>query len=243
MSWRTANFHIKQGDKMSKSFLAQPMGAGSYPGVLMLHEFWGLTENIKNKAKQLAKEGYIVMAPDLYGEGWTTEEADSAGTAMQKLFSNMDSTLKKLNHFLNEMKSLKSIIKSQTVALGYCMGGTLSLNMARAGLDIQGLVSFHGGLERDSSLAKKNISARILVLNGEADSFVSKEQIQKFKEEMDQAQADYRFVNYPHALHGFTNPQATENGKKFKLPLAYNEEADKASWEEMIQFLKELFSP
>ena len=211
----------------------------------MLHEFWGLAENIKNKARQLAESGFAVLAPDLYGDGWTAETADQAKNAMQKLLSDMDKAASFLKGFLGDLKSLEQTKESQIAAMGYCMGGTLSLHLARLEADspdktIQGAVSLHGNLEPRHAVSGP-VKAKILILNGADDPFVPPEQIEGFKKEMERAGADYRLINYPGAKHGFTNPQATENGKKFNIPLAYNEAAAKASFEETVKFFKNLF--
>ena len=237
----TETLSIKQGELLSKSYLAYLKDQEPKPGILLFHEFWGLTEHIKHKAAQLAEQSYTVLAPDLYGEGWTAGTAEKATSAMQKIFSDMEKTSKQLTHFLQILKNLKQTDENQTASIGYCMGGTLSLQMARMGLAIDGVVSFHGNLEAHHSIAPGQVKAKILILNGEKDPLVPEEQIQNFKKEMDSTGADYHVIHYPNALHGFTNPQATENGKRFNLPTAYNESAAQASWEEMLKFFKTLF--
>jgi dienelactone hydrolase len=126
-------------------------------------------------------------------------------------------------------------------AIGYCFGGGVVLEMARRGLDLPGVVSFHGSLGTDSPAEKGDILARILVLNGADDPFVPPEQIKAFKAEMDKAGADYRLISYPGAVHAFTNPQADSFGKRFDMPLAYNAEADRQSWAEMQRFFTRIF--
>ena len=241
---QTENLNLQHGAGVSKSFLAYPKDrTPQAPGILMLHEFWGLTENIKNKARRLAERGFTVLAPDLYGEGRVADTAAEATESMQKLLSDMNKALSLLKYFLNHLK--KHANTNQTASMGYCMGGTLSLHLARVGaddpgIDIQGVVSIHGNLEPRHAVSGK-IKAEILILNGADDPFVPMEQIENFKKEMERASANYRLINYPGALHGFTNPQATENGKKFNIPLAYNETADKASVKETVKFFKNLF--
>ncbi|MGB5678010.1 MAG: dienelactone hydrolase family protein, partial [Gammaproteobacteria bacterium] len=123
-----------------------------------------------------------------------------------------------------------------------CFGGGILLNMARMGTDIAGVVSFHGSVATNTPAKKGDIKTRIRVFNGADDPFVKAEQIAAFKREMEAAEADYRFVNYPGAVHSFTNPDADVNGKKFKLPLAYNAEADEDSWQQTQAFFKEIFA-
>jgi dienelactone hydrolase len=123
-------------------------------------------------------------------------------------------------------------------AIGYCFGGGMALQMARRGVDLRGVVSFHGSVATQTPVKAGAVKGRLLVLNGAADPLVKAEQIAAFKKEMQDAKVKYTFIDYPGALHAFTNPDATENGKKFNLPLAYNADADKKSWAEMQKFLK-----
>jgi dienelactone hydrolase len=126
-------------------------------------------------------------------------------------------------------------------AVGYCFGGGIVLEMARMGVDLDGVVSFHGSLGTANPARKGEVKAKVLVLHGASDPFVKPEQIQAFKKEMSNAGVDYRFIEYPNAKHAFTNPAATENGKKFGIPLEYNKSADRKSWKEMKKFLKKIF--
>jgi dienelactone hydrolase len=126
-------------------------------------------------------------------------------------------------------------------AIGYCFGGGVVLNMARQGADLKGVVSFHGSLATSAKAEKGNVKASILACNGADDKFISAEDIKNFKAEMKAAGAEFKFVNYPGAIHSFTNPGSTEMGKKFNLPLAYNEKADKKSWADMQEFFKRVF--
>jgi dienelactone hydrolase len=127
-------------------------------------------------------------------------------------------------------------------AVGYCFGGSVVLNMARAGADLAGVAAFHAGLGANTpAAAPGKVKAKLLVLNGADDPFVKPEQIDAFKKEMDAAKVDYRFINYPGAVHAFTNPEATENGKKFNLPLPYNGEVDKQAKAEAAKFFDAVF--
>ena len=135
-----------------------------------------------------------------------------------------------------------TVDKDRIAAIGYCFGGGIVLNMARMGEDLDGVVSFHGSLGTNTPAKKGVIKAKVLVFNGADDPFTKPEQITAFKQEMDNAGVDYKFVNYPGAKHSFTNPGADQYGKEFGLPLAYNEHADKDSWLQMQAFFKEIFS-
>lgn len=146
--------------------------------------------------------------------------------------------------FLAAMDFLKqqpTVDPTRIAAIGYCFGGTVVLSMAGQGVDLKGVVSFHGGLGDVKSPQPGSVKAKILVLHGGADKLVTPEQVEAFKHEMKFAGADFRFISYPEAMHSFTNPEATELGKKLNLSVAYNADADKKSWGEMKDFLKKIF--
>ena len=234
---------INLNQHTSKSFLAYPLDQSQpRPGVLVIPEFWGLTEVTRNRACQLAQDGYLALALDVYGEGWVGETATSASEKMEQLFSDMDTTSERLKKYWDFLKNLKQCDETQTASIGYCMGGALSLHLARMGVDVTGVVSFHGKLSPLSlPHHAKSITAKVLVCHGQADVMIPEKDVHNFKQEMEKIQADYKFVNYPLAKHGFTNPQATERGQKFNIPIAYDENADKNSYQEMIKFFKQIF--
>ena len=239
----TETFPVHLDGKTAKSYLAYSKSANQpQPGVLVIPEFWGLTEYIQRRARQLAELGYCALAVDIYGEGWIAKDVESASSAMNKLLSELEKNSKWLIFHLEELKKLNQTDETKTAVIGYCLGGALSLHLARMGTDIKGAVSFHGDLESQTVIQPNQVKAKVLVCHGSADSMIPEEKVTRFKKEMDTASADYKFIGYPEALHGFTNPQATENGKKFGIPIAYNEQADKASWEEMQKFFNQIFS-
>ena len=230
-------------EHVSKSYLAYPAGQQSpQPGVLVIPEFWGLTEHTKNRAYKLAELGYCALALDVYGEGWVGNTAEESAAAMNKLFSNMQITSERMLFYLQALKDLKQTDEKKTASIGYCLGGALSLHLARIGADVTGVASFHGGLDPCATIKPGSVKAKVLVCHGDADSMIPDEKLQNFKKEMENAGVDYKFISYPDAQHGFTNPQATENGKKFGIPTAYNEKADKASWDEMLDFFNRIFT-
>ncbi|MDE0118821.1 MAG: dienelactone hydrolase family protein [Bdellovibrionales bacterium] len=229
-------------EHVSKSYLAWPAGQQSpQPGILVIPEFWGLTDHIKNRACMLAELGYCALALDIYGDGWVGNTAEEAATAMNKLFSNMKKTSERMLSYLEALKDLKQTDETRTASIGYCLGGALSLHLARMGAEVTGVASFHGSLDPHTNIKPGSVKTKVLVCHGEADSMIPKEKVQNFKKEMEEAGVDYKFISYPDAQHGFTNPQATENGKKFDIPTAYNEKANTDSWEEMLKFFKQLF--
>ncbi|MFP3873431.1 MAG: dienelactone hydrolase family protein [Thiohalophilus sp.] len=214
---------------------------GERPGVLVVHEWWGHNEYPRERARMLAEEGYVAFALDMYGDGKTADHPDTAGKFAGEVRKNMEVAESRFRAALKQLKKHPLTDADDIAAIGYCFGGGVVLEMARRGVDIDGVASFHGSLETDSPAKPGDVKARIRVYNGAADPFVKPEAIESFKQEMDAADADYRFINYPDAKHSFTNPGADENGKKFELPLAYNKEADKKSWQSMLEFFGEIF--
>jgi dienelactone hydrolase len=140
------------------------------------------------------------------------------------------------------LKKQPTVDPTRIAAIGYCFGGGIVLNMARQGVDLKGVVSFHGSLSPVQPVQAGVVKARILVLNGDADRFTTAEQITAFKKEMEAAKVDYRFISYPGAMHSFTNPDADKLAKQFHMPIAYNAEADRKSWKEMQRFFNEIFA-
>jgi len=190
----------------------------------------------------LAELGYTALAVDMYGNGKQANHPDDAGKFAAAVRNNMPEAEARFRAAMDLLRGHKTVDARHIAAIGYCFGGGIVLEMARRGLDLDGVVSFHGSLGTANPAKKGMVKARVLVLNGADDPFTKPEQIKAFKQEMEQAGVDYRFINYPGAKHAFTNPDATELGKRFGLPLAYNAEADKNSWAEMQRFLKDVFS-
>jgi len=142
---------------------------------------------------------------------------------------------------LDFLKKQPTADPAKIAAIGYCFGGGVLLNMARQGVDLKGVASFHGSLGVVKPDQPTPIKAAVRVYNGADDKFVSAEAIEALKKEMADQKVRFKFVNYPGAVHAFTNPEATETGKKFNMPIAYNAAADKASWADMQEFFKEIF--
>lgn len=214
---------------------------GKRPGVLVVHEWWGHNEYPRERARMLAKEGYVAFALDMYGEGKTADHPDDAGKFAGEVRKNMDVAEARFRAALKQLKNHPLTEKDDIAAIGYCFGGGVVLEMARRGVDIDGVASFHGSLGTASPAKPGDVKTKIRVYNGADDPFVKPEAIESFKQEMDAAGANYRFINYPGAKHSFTNPGADENGKKFELPLAYNKEADQKSWQDMLKFFDSIF--
>lgn len=214
---------------------------GKAPGILVVHEWWGLNDYARKRAKMLAGLGYTALAVDMYGEGKLAEHADDAGKFSSEVMTHFDTAKARFMAGEEFLKKQPTVDPDRIAAIGYCFGGGVVLNMARQGADLKGVVSFHGMLGAVKPAEPGAIKAKLLVLHGGDDKFSTPEQIAAFKDEMKTAGADYRFIVYPGAMHGFTNPDSTAYGKKFKIPLAYNKKADKESWDEMKKFLDEIF--
>ena len=225
-----------------KGFLAYDQNqSGKRPGILVVHEWWGHNEYARKRAKMLAEMGYIALAVDMYGNGLQAEHPDDAGKFAMAIMKDIDVAKLRFNSALDLLKKNKLTDPDKIAAIGYCFGGGVVLQMARAGLDLDGVVSFHGSIATAHPAQSGMVKAKILVCNGADDPFVTSEQIDAFKTEMDNAGADYTFISYPGAKHSFTNPDADKLGKEFNLPLVYNEKAAKESWQEMKKFFDQIF--
>jgi dienelactone hydrolase len=213
---------------------------GPRPGVVVVHEWWGLNDYARRRARELAELGYAALAIDMYGDGKHTQHAHEAKAWMTDAVSNAAASMTRAQAGLELLKAQAEVDPARVAAIGYCFGGKIVLDMARAGMDLDGVVSFHGVLA-GAPAEKGKVKARVLVLNGAADTFISADDIKGFKKEMDAARVNYRFVNYPNARHGFTSTDADRLAKENNLDLAYNAKADKASWKEMQKFFRDIF--
>jgi dienelactone hydrolase len=208
------------------------------PAILIVPEWWGLTEYPKMRARELAKLGYVAMALDMYGNGKIADNPKTALEYAMPWYKDPQAAQRRIGAAAAVVKGNAVTDTAQLVAIGYCFGGSMVLNAAKLGSDFKGVMSFHGTLEGGVVPQKGLTKAKIFVANGEADTFVPAEHIATFKKQLDSVGAPYTFKQYPGALHAFTNPEATENGKKFNMPIAYNAAADTASWKDMQDFFK-----
>lgn len=238
---RTVTYHAGGADLVS--YLAWDAAAeGRRPGIVVFGEWWGLNEYPKRRARQLAELGYVALAADMYGNGQTVTDPDDAGQLMNGLFADMDATTARLRAAVAELQKLDVVDGARLGAIGYCLGGALALHAARLGLDLRGVISFHGSLGPTRQAKPGDVKTKILVCHGEDDAFVSAEEQAGFRKEMEGLKADFRVIVYPGAKHAFTNPDATDNGRKFNLPLEYNETVDRESWQEMKAFWSDVFA-
>lgn len=227
---------------MMKGYLAYNENIkGKRPGVLVIHEWWGLNDYARKRARMLAELGYTGLAVDMYGDGKTAMHPDDAGKFSSELMKNFDAAKVRFMAAVDFLKQQPTVDPHGIAAIGYCFGGGVVLNMARQGVDLKGVASFHGSLIAVKSAQAGNVKAKILVLHGGDDNFIPTEQIEAFKKEMKTAGADFQFISYPGAVHSFTNPEADALGKRFNMPIAYNAAADRNSWEELKKFLVMIF--
>ena len=228
----------KDGDATLKGFLAYDEAAqGKRPGVLVVPEWWGVTEYPKSRAEKLAKLGYVAFVADIYGEGFTTDDpkvaGQRAGQAKEKGWLRSRGKLA-----LEQLRQNEHVDSQNIAAIGYCFGGGTVLELARAGEDLKGVVSFHGALDTKQPAQPGQVKAKILVCHGAADPFVPPQQLAAFEKEMKSAKADYNVIKYEGAQHAFTNPEVDKYGLK---GAKYNQAADEKSWKAMQSFFNEIF--
>jgi dienelactone hydrolase len=214
---------------------------GKRPGVLVVHEWWGLNDYARQRANMLAELGYTALAVDMYGDAKQAANPDEAGKMSGMVMGNLDDAQARFEAALELLKNQKTVDPQHIAAIGYCFGGAVVLNMALRGVDLDGVASFHGILPTTAPAKPAEVKANVLVFHGADDQFVNKEQLEQFKLVMKNANANFDVITYPNAKHSFTVPEADANAKKFNIPLGYNAEADKDSWEKLQDFFKKIF--
>lgn len=214
---------------------------GRRPAVLVVHEWWGHNSYARKRADMLAGLGYTALAVDMYGEGKQANHPDEAGKFATEVAKNMPMARTRFEAGMRLLRKQKTVDAKQMAAIGYCFGGAVVLNMARAGVNLKGVASFHGSLGTDHPAQPGKVRARIISFTGEADPMINADAVAAFRQEMESAGADFRMVTYPGVKHSFTNPDADELGRKFNLPLAYDAAADQNSWQQTTGFLREVF--
>ena len=221
----------KDGDTVMKGFIVYDGASpAKRPGVVVVHEWWGITKHVHDEARKFASQGYTAFIADMYGDGKTADNPTDAGALSGAVRKNPALMQSRFLAARDTLAQHASVDASNLGAVGYCFGGSVVLDMARVGTDLKGVAAFHAGLgAAGPAAAPGKVKAKVLVLNGEADPFIKPESVDAFKKEMAAASVDYRYLNYPGAVHAFTNPEATEKGKQFNLPLAYHAQADQQS--------------
>lgn len=231
------------GDTKLTGYLAYDASTNAQrPGVIIVHEWWGHNDYVRQRADQLAALGYTAFALDMYGDGKQANHPQDARAFMMDAFNNMQRSEERFVAAKQLLEQHATTDDDNIAAIGYCFGGGIVLQMARNGMNLRGVASIHGNLAAHPNPAKKGaVKASVLVLHGADDSLIPAEQVETFKQEMQQAMVDYQFVAYPGAVHGFTNKAATSLGQQFDMPLAYNAAADQQSWQALKEFLAEVF--
>lgn len=214
---------------------------GKRPGILVVHEWWGHNEYVRKRARMLAERGYTALAVDMYGDGKQAQHPDDAGKFARDVAKNTDLAKARFDSAYNLISKDKTVDSNRIAAIGYCFGGSVVLNMARIGEPLKAVLSFHGGLETEFPAKTGKVKAQIASFTGEDDPMIPASQVAAFRHEMEEAGVTYKAVTYPGTKHSFTNPDADKYAQKFKLPVAYNAAADKASWNEGMEFLADAF--
>ncbi|MEL6669708.1 MAG: dienelactone hydrolase family protein [Bacteroidota bacterium] len=215
---------------------------GPRPGVLVIHEWWGHNDYARSRADMLAELGYVALAVDMYGDGQLATHPEDAGTFAMSVMGNMDVAKARFEAALNFLRDQEQADAGKMASIGYCFGGSVSLAMANAGYDLDAVAAFHSGLTLPVWPENtEDVKASILVCNGADDPFIAAEHITDFKKKYDDLAIPYEYIAYDGAVHAFTDPGADAKGEAFELPLAYNEEADVASWEELQAHLAAAF--
>lgn len=223
-----------------EGYLAVPEeGDGPFPAILIAHQWKGLGAYEKSRADMLAKLGYVAFAVDVYGQGVRPESQEAAAAESSKYKSNPELARGRMMAALETVRGMENVDATKIAAIGYCFGGTMALELARAGADIAGVVSFHGGLASEKPATEAGaLKPAIFVHHGAEDPYVSDEEVARFKQEMRDTKADWQFISYADAVHAFTEKEAGNDPSK---GVAYNEKADKRSWAYTLDFFRLIF--
>lgn len=222
------------------SYVALPETASNdnpVAGILVAPEWWGVVEHPKNVTERLAEAGYAAVAMDVYGEGKLTTDAAMANMWMEQVLADQDMLMARCRLILNDFSDQLAVDSDHLGAIGFCFGGKIVLDMAREGMPLKVVATFHGN-PSPKQPADDKFTAKVLVAHGRDDSMVPMEAIEGLKQELDSADVDYTIDVYDGAKHGFTNPNADERAAKNDVDLGYNETAAKQSWENMLEFMK-----
>lgn len=204
------------------------------PGIIMVHEWWGITQHMHNEARKFAEQGYTAFIADMYGDAKSADNPKDAGALSGSVMKNPTDMESRFNAAQDQLGKHASVNPQHIGAVGFCFGGAVVLNMARAGANLAAVAGFHASLGLNTPApAPGTVKAKVLILNGADDPFVKREQYEALKKDFDAAKADYKIIEYPGAVHAFTNPEATELGKKFNLPLRYDAKVDQEAMAEV----------
>ncbi|MCG8394895.1 MAG: dienelactone hydrolase family protein [Pseudomonadales bacterium] len=208
------------------------------PGVIVVHEWWGLNDYARDRARMLAKQGYVALAVDMYGTGKVATHPKDAKSFMEAAMAEPEKMNARFQAARNMMLKQQQVDPDRLFAIGYCFGGGVVLNQARMGTELAGVASFHGSLGTDSPAQAGDIKARVLVATGQADPMIPADQVTGFVKEMTQAGVDFQLLSFPGVKHSFTNPRADAVAERFEMPVAYDAHADQVSWQALTDFLE-----
>lgn len=208
------------------------------PGIIVIPEWWGLNDYAKGRANMLAELGYVALAIDVFGDGRIGHNPQEAMSLTKRYQDDPTLAKKIIDTAIEKIKSYPQVDKNRIALVGYCFGGSVALNAAKLGADVKGVVGFHPSL--GGAKPGTGVKAQFLICHGADDEF-EKDNVDAFRSEMDNADVNYEFKMYANAKHAFTNPNSDENAKKFGIPVGYNEDADRNSWEDMKSFFREIF--
>lgn len=241
----TQTVTYKIGADDFEGYVARPAktsaGSAPVPGVLVVHDWTGLGPFAKARAEQLAKLGYIAFALDMYGKGRRAAPADreAAGALAKPFYGNFQMFRERAQPGLAELLKQPGVDPKRIGAIGFCFGGTTVLELARSGADLQGVISFHGGLKTPNTADAKNVKGQLLILHGAIDPSVPPADVAGFMNEMNAAGVAYKLIAYPRSVHAFTNPDA---GSDISKGAAYNAQTAEAAYGEMRRFFGEVFA-
>jgi dienelactone hydrolase len=242
MNILTNRIEYSVGDAPHQGYLAYDDElSGARPGVILVHEWWGLNDYMVRRAHMLAELGYVALAIDMFGAGRVADNPDAAGSLMNGVLNDMETGTAALEAGYQLLLNQVGVDPERTAAIGYCFGGAMALHMARIGMPLSAVVSFHGALGSFHQADPGSIKPAILVCHGAADSMVSMQELAGFRLEMEQAQADYEVLELAGAKHGFSNPQADVNAEKYGIDLGYQAQADARSWAAMQTLFERVF--